>query len=356
MDFGHKHYVPILKSKEGERWALSHIPPAMRAHLTPLIEIHPLKKPPKRPKPSKAKNPRPPRPPKTINDHIDGICEALNVDWGPNHPFFVDTKWIERSGVPATIIADTFSALRRCGVQAIPVVHLRHDQLSIVAFRRIVAADGRGCLLRLAPGEFDATARIDAALRALALNADDVDLMLDYRRRESDIVRDVARLPYRDEWATLTVARGTMLESFKNERPHRWLNIDRGDWTDWLAAVQHRNIGRKPAFSDYTCRDGGPPASGGFPSVTIRYTCDTKWLVWVGNQVRYATEREMNNVSADLIQKDEYSGEDFSAGDEAIFDNAQPESGPGSAGQWVGWGVSHHLVFATQQVQALRDA
>lgn len=39
--FDYKHYVPILKTKAGERWALSHLPPSDRDHLTPLLEIHP---------------------------------------------------------------------------------------------------------------------------------------------------------------------------------------------------------------------------------------------------------------------------------------------------------------------------
>ncbi|HLL88866.1 MAG TPA: hypothetical protein VK324_06160 [Tepidisphaeraceae bacterium] len=355
LKFSHKHYVPILKTKEGERWALSHLPPAMRRLVTPLLEIHPPKKPRTTPAPSKAKKPRPPKPPKTLKDHVGGICEALSVDWGPDHPLFVDTKWVDRAD-DGTVIADAFASLRACGMQAIPVVRLGHTAKGFAALRAAVSADGRGCLLRLAPDELGSI-HIDAAVRALGLRRDQVHLLIDYRHRTPDIVDDIARVPGLAEWATLTVASNAMLGTFKEEKMHEWLRVPRSDWTAWRDALDDDDLQRKPAFSDYTCRDCGAPASGGYPSVNIRYACDSDWLVWVGSQVRYADDREMNKVCNDLIGRPEFKTRDFSAGDAEIHETAQPEApGPGNPGQWVGWGVSHHLVFTCDQMIRLPDA
>jgi hypothetical protein len=37
--FGYKHYVPILKGKDGEFRALEHLTPKIRRNLTPFIDI-----------------------------------------------------------------------------------------------------------------------------------------------------------------------------------------------------------------------------------------------------------------------------------------------------------------------------
>ncbi len=37
--FGYKHYVPVLKGKEGEFRALAHLPPNAKDRLTPFIDI-----------------------------------------------------------------------------------------------------------------------------------------------------------------------------------------------------------------------------------------------------------------------------------------------------------------------------
>ena len=39
--FDHKHYVPILKAKQGELAGLNALPPNVRITLTPLIELGP---------------------------------------------------------------------------------------------------------------------------------------------------------------------------------------------------------------------------------------------------------------------------------------------------------------------------
>ena len=38
--FDHKHYVPIMKTKAGEQWALSTLSSAAGQGITPLLEVH----------------------------------------------------------------------------------------------------------------------------------------------------------------------------------------------------------------------------------------------------------------------------------------------------------------------------
>jgi hypothetical protein len=43
LQFSDRHYIPILKTKQGERWSLATLPPDLRAVITPLLELHPHK-------------------------------------------------------------------------------------------------------------------------------------------------------------------------------------------------------------------------------------------------------------------------------------------------------------------------
>jgi hypothetical protein len=65
-------YIPILKSKLGERWALSHLTTARKAKLPPLLEFH---------QPG-AKN---------LGEHVESICESLQAAWGVDRRFYIDT-------------------------------------------------------------------------------------------------------------------------------------------------------------------------------------------------------------------------------------------------------------------------
>jgi hypothetical protein len=353
--FNHKHYVPILKSREGERWSLSHLPPPMRKHVTPVLELHPQNKPPKK-KPVTAvtaRKPRAPRPPKTLSDHIGEICGSLSVEWGTGLPFFLDTTWIDKVvASPADLVATTFGATRACGLLAIPVARLSYNDATLKAIGSIAAADKRGCMLRLGLSEFHSRRHIDAALAAMGLSPAQVHLLLDYRGQEMTIPDDAPRIPYLPEWATFTAASGSMPQSLADSKLHKWFPIPRADWRSWQSGVTTRGLARKPAFADYACRGFGPPASGGTPSVNLRYAAEKDWMVWVGSKITGGRSVEMKAVCADIVKRPFYSGESFSRGDAEIYAHAAEDSGPGGTGEWAAWGVSHHLVLTSNQIQS----
>jgi len=76
MDFGHRHYVPILKTKM-ERDGLIPFRRVNDQYLSPLLELHPHKK-----------NP--------IGTHVEETCEALEAAWGNERELFLDTLWLHQ--------------------------------------------------------------------------------------------------------------------------------------------------------------------------------------------------------------------------------------------------------------------
>src|SRR4051812_40074243 len=112
VNFDHEHYVPILKTKRGERWALQRIKNELAPDITPLLEIHPPGK-------------------NSTESHIEATLEALTSTWGTERPFFLDTLWLhEQNGNPA-IIETVFDIAREKQLQCIPVTRLSYGETTL---------------------------------------------------------------------------------------------------------------------------------------------------------------------------------------------------------------------------------
>jgi hypothetical protein len=84
--FDHKHYVPILKGREGEYAALQTLSPEVKSALTPLVEIPPI-----------AWDFAEEKPTKSIDDHLEKVGEKLECSWQESRPFFLDLLWISET-------------------------------------------------------------------------------------------------------------------------------------------------------------------------------------------------------------------------------------------------------------------
>ena len=123
--FGPQHYVPILRWKQAERFALQYLREEDRKRITPLIEITPkIFDPPKTGK----KEGKRPDPGQVLEDQAKKLLES----WGIA-PFFLDLGLIDSlvapiNGVrhPLVHIADT---ARSCCLSMVPVTGLaRRDE------------------------------------------------------------------------------------------------------------------------------------------------------------------------------------------------------------------------------------
>jgi Beta protein len=324
-------YVPILKSKAGERWALSHLTPERKTKIRPLIELHA------------------PRKGKGLGEHLESVCESFQAAWGVDRRFYFDTIWLNGgSGSPATI-ADVFEAAQECDLQAVPVVRPTYDDSSLEQLLAIVSENERGCLLRITPQTLNTPAVIDSVLEALELSPDDVDLVLDYRQNSMTLTVDQQKIPHLADWRLFIAASGVFPVSLASLPLHQWHEIPRHDWSSWHNAVE-AGLERRPTYSDYTMRPPGAPAEFGEPSVNLRYALEDHWLVQVGGKHKDGAAPEIHAMSGELIAKPEYSGVDFSSGDEEIDRIAGEPDETGGPTQWLQWCVSHHIEFVVQQL------
>ncbi len=85
-------------------------------------------------------------------------------------------------------------------------------------------------------------------------------------------------------------------------------------------------------------------------SASIRYTISDEWLILKGRNVREHGFDQYFELSRQLVQLPEYSGEEFSWGDRWIRRCARREIGPGNATTWRKVGTNHHLVLVAQDL------
>jgi hypothetical protein len=323
-------YVPILKSKQGERWALSHLSPSRKPKLRPLLELHQPKA-------------------KTLGDHVDSLCESLQVAWGVDRRFYVDTIWLNGSTGSPAIIENVFQTMEEYELKAIPVVRPSYDDSTLEQVRAIVSENDRGCMLRITPQTLNEAGIIDNVVGALELAINRIDLLLDYRQSAMLLQNHVPHIPHLADWRMFIAASGVFPVSLSNLPLYQWHEIPRHDFTSWQNGVQAQ-LGRKPVFSDYTMRPPGAPAEFGAPSVNLRYALDDHWRVQMGGKHKEGAAPEIHAMSEELRDSADFSGTDFSSGDEEIDRIADADDETGGPTQWLQWCVSHHIEYVVEQL------
>lgn len=340
--FDHKHYVPILKTKAGELWALANLERQHRTRLTPLLELH-------RPKKEKDK------PPVPLRKHVNNVCDDIAKSWGRMLPFFLDTEWIKQKNHAAALTA-VLGACRAKMLSVIPVVRLGYDTAALDVIKSVIEGSEAGYMLRIDFEDASAHPAIGGVVNHLGLPKGRVHLMLDYREKPMNLGEDVQRLPSILEWKTFSAASAAFPRTIFDLPVKLWNELPRSDWKAWEAAVASGALPRKPTFSDHATRCSGPPPGGGDPKVHLRYTKDSHWFVYSDGRVRDGQSPRMRSICRNLIAKPElFSGREFSQGDREIYRIArtskEKKKNGGTQG-WVQWGVNHHLAFAVTQIQS----
>lgn len=330
--FDHKHYVPILKTKAGERQAIAHLKAHTKSQITPLFELHKHKSLPHAP-------------------HADEICECLVSIWGTDRPLFLDTIWLHKEVGDPGILHDVFNAARKVGLKAIPVVRIDFNAAFRAAVKKIVKKDGQGCLLRINRPNAQHATDVASILADIGLTCRMVHLMIDYQAKAMQLISDIPKIAHLTQWKTFIAASGVFPRSLSSISTGVWHKVPRDDWESWLNASTTASLERRPTYSDYTIRDPSAPATFGAPSVNLRYSKSPHWLVRIGGRVNAGASKQMYKVCQDLIRRPEYDGVTFSAGDQAISDTAASSTNPGNATQWIQWCINHHIEFTVQDIR-----
>ena len=369
--FGPNHYVPILRWKQAERFALRNLHENDCERITPLIELTPTIF---KPRQNHDEGPRSLDPAQVLERQAKKLLEACGYT-----PFFLDLRHVTVE-VPRTrgkIQALEYLAEigRDYKLALVPVTGLSRTKEYRSTVARVVKNDGRGICLRITPTEVlhaGVTNTISDFLKSLSLEAESVHLLVDYEANdpaEPDPQALLARIPHLNKWQTLSVASGAFPPDLQGFQPGN-KKIPRNDWLAWKRTVsQGKNRLRKPSFSDYTIQYGlyKEPVEGCNPSVSIRYTLDEEWLIMRGeaprgratsDQTEIRPGREQWNSHAQLLCDDGklFYGESFSWGDAFIRERSVNTENHGSPEIWLRAGINHHMTVVSRQIANLHVA
>lgn len=355
--FDHTHYVPILRWKQGERFALRDLYNQDRCRITPLIEVVPSDFTDEKIKKCGS-----------LNEKFKKTAEHVDNCWHKS-PLFVDLCHLEATLGKSSDADHPLVLLgnhARCrGVQMIPVTGLRRPADYQTAVASVIAADKRGACLRLTSDDVENKSLekdLYQLLSRFRLDRAQVHLLVDLKLIDNaslSIPRLSALLPGLLDWTTFTVASGAFPPDLSNLEVgiHE---VGRSDWLAWKRAVVSSRPARVPTYGDYATRHPifKEPPPRARVSASIRYTAGEHWVVMRGEWLNKPGGPGFKQYPANAVllrERTEFCGEAFSAGDHYIAQMTldSPQTGTGNATTWVQASVNHHLTFTVRQIGKL---
>lgn len=351
-----RHYVPVLKWKQGEQRALEFLSTDIQQRITPLIEIPPIdwdfeKDIPK----------------KTIDEHLVNFGETLHRSWQQNRPIFLDALYLDpEDRVHATqhpleyLINEAKSRM----IDIIPVTASDRDTAYNAAVVAANQRDNLGIAIRLQERDFDVLEHnIDSLLTELDASPTEVDLIIDYEQvAPQEKTRTtlflsvlIKSLPYQWEWRNIILCGTAFPENLSGITRDTTDQLERTEWVIWKQIVAKTDI-RRPIFGDYGISH--PQPFEGDPryinmSANIRYTAENKFIIFKGKVTRRYGGAQYHHLAQQVVSHREFSGPDFSAGDFYINAVAENNDGPGNATNWRRAGTNHHITYVVTELSSL---
>lgn len=367
--FNYKHYTPILRWKAAEKGALQSLKLEHKASITPLVEFI-------MPQPNNIDGTKSPK--DLLQESIDtflgnlqSVGDQVRKYWG-QEAVFISVQLIDGS-IRAEALEKILTHGKQLDIFVIPVITI----IPVIGFEadtdtRKVAVEfakqsGHGLCLRITDSHFkeeSLSGDIEAFMSENSLNANDVDLLIDFiiiddKISYESLIEKINRIPKLKEWRTFTVAGGAFPRDLSHLEKHNQHNILRADWAIWNKLVE--GLERAPSFADYTIQHPvySPQSSMSNPSASIRYTLEEDWLIVRGEGLRNPKGAGFKQypAQAKLLadQKKLFKGESFSPGDAYIAEKAKDinTKKTGNPKTWLEAGINHHLVLVVNQIANL---
>jgi hypothetical protein len=339
-------YVSVLKQKAGELAAVRELAAGVWDRWNPLFELLA----------DDGLDPAITR--DDVVGELSGACRNGAV-------VFIDFDAIEF--LTANHIGEILAALVQQGLVPIPVVTLSSNQNVRAAVQAFIAGRNNIAGVRLffnEPGE-NTAANINALVAAVGLNIANSHLFIDLEFIDSDYLPTVnaafpaivGLLPHLSQWNTTTVV-GTGFPRILDIPGGGNAQVPRTEW-EFFNAIRPHFAPRvhRLDFGDYAVTN--PQLIENFDPRTMQvspkviYAHDNSWIAYKGRSSRGRGFVETHAMCQALVQRPEFLGADFSAGDQYIENCANNVVSQGNSGTWKRVGTNHHITFVADQVSNL---
>lgn len=332
-------YVPILKCKKGEQSALYNLTDSVKQQTVPLLEI-----------------------PYSSATTKKSVNELINAFWSNRKFFFYFMPdWYDSriEEVPTFFHSDTVSDCIKA--QGIPVI-----DLSIInEINNINELTTNGIAIRIRNNEFG---NIEDTLNPLfennILDRKNTDLVLDLQYvsaedlfAKSAVLKSVfADLDLASEYRSIIISSVSFPKTLSNMEAgkiYRFKRIENEIFALCLKLANRFNFNY--CYSDYGPADIEDISFviGMSPNFKIKYTVFDDFICIKGLSLKRGglDIQNVQDLAKLLVNSDDFSGKDYSWGDEKIYALAQKEScSPGNLTTWVSYAMNHHITFITHQI------
>ena len=359
-------YVPALKWKQGEHFAVKPLTSAQKTRVLPIAET------PDRPYDwGKSKYS------KSWDKHIDDLVVATGTNWGIAHDIAVDQviddsdSLASNAGTPWEYL---FSQMWAAGVRAVPVLSTRASATEQAALVAVSKANkkNRWLLRHRSDPHGDVPAPAHAAnwfanaLTVTGAKHGTVDAVLDLGYITGDpkllvpsVTQTLAAVGALGSWRNLVVLSGAFPVNLAGVQKGA-KQIPRSDWDLFKRVSARAEMKETPlAFGDYGVTnvdafDDDPRKM--VMSANLRYTHWQEWHVLKGKNVRDYGYDQYKDLCRLLVALPIYMQPTFSQGD-ANYDQVanNPKVGPGNATQWRRDATNHHIHVVLHQLAGLKE-
>jgi hypothetical protein len=343
-------YHSVLKLKDNDLKSFSFLPNEYRQIARPLLEVL---------RPKKSTN---------IERHIGKAIDTLLRFRGIG-PCSLDCGYLPPrttiDGKSASLIMN--DAARANGILVTPVVTLDLDIYELGQYEEIVAANGRGALVRILFDDIEQTESTIRALnnlqKALALAHQQIDIVVDFghfgsRSVEYSLQMGIRFLkPILDiGYRSISVGGSSALKYVTPVPEDDERDVDRVEARLWMHLLQY--FGARPNFAllDYGIvhPDHMDDIKNKYINGKLRYTTGMKIRYFRGkNRIKASLASQYPDLIKRVVESKVFKGPDYSSGDNHLFQSYKCGLRNNDLGQWIFCDNNHHLNASIRQMVEL---
>jgi len=297
------------------------------------------------------------------------LPDRLPDTWPAQQPYMLDVAHLDQvgfAGLDIHPLLASAAAAQALGHTMLPVCGPFRSSEHRSVCAQAVGILGNGLALRITGADCENAEELSSACKSLLLMCGcdrvSVDLILDlgacYGQSLGAVLQNarwmLTAAGGASNWRSIALVGASMPDGL-GPLTIGWHTLPRVEWRAWKQFHAGPEMDRRElVYGDYNINS---PAlfSGSRATILaqLRYTTDDSFMVYRGHPTTGPNGQgydQFYEICAELVQKDEWRGEDYSWGDAVISMKSTGAGGCGNAQTWRQIGTSHHLQTVREQL------